>query len=243
MLLFEYITKKRILGALFVLTLAGAVYIVIKNDGWQWLTGLINDNTHPVLMLLAFLILPMLGFPISVFLILLGIRFGPIYGLLLMSVGFAVHLLVTFVLTHSYIRPWLTLLAERWHFTIPRMPQHRRIQFSFIFMAVPGLPYTVKNYLLALAGTPFLTYFVICWTVNGLMGAPFVVLSGAATRWALLLPLALLGVALLWFIVGRLVANRMKDLAGGNNRDGNTNVEEGFSHPEKNGKPSGFPFT
>ncbi len=212
MTLFKHFRLKRILWPLFLLILAGAVYLIIKNNGWQWLSGHIHDKTHPVLLLAAFLILPMVGFPITVFLILLGIRFGPVYGLLIMSFGFAVHLLVTFGLSHSYIRPWLALLADRWHFTIPRLPAHRRLQFSFIFMAVPGLPYTVKNYLLALAGVPFLTYLVICWTVNSLMGVPFVVLSGAANRrWAVLLPVALLVIVAFTYLMGKLATEKMKN--------------------------------
>ena len=170
-------TGKWIILSLIVLGLTGAVYAGIVTGTWQWLTGLIQEKTHPALLLVTFLVLPVVGFPISVFLILLGIRFGPGYGLLIMWTGMGTHLLITFILSRSYIRPWLFLLADKWAFTVPRLPENRQILVSLLFMAVPGLPYTLKNYLLALAGVPFVTYFTVSWIANGLMGTPFVVLQ------------------------------------------------------------------
>lgn len=195
-------------GLLLILG-AAAVYAGFKYPGWEWIIRQLHESTHPVLILGLFVVLPVLGFPISIFLILLGLRFGPWYGILFMLAGMPLHLLGSFGLSHSFLRPWMQRIAQKRAFTIPRVPEHRYIGFSFLFMVVPGLPYTLKNYMLALSGVPFPIFFLIGWGVNAILGLPFVILGGAATQWGIMLPATLVIFAALIYGIERWVRKKM----------------------------------
>ncbi len=184
---------------LICLCLGGGVYLYNTHDAGRFLTELINEKTHPGLLLLSFLILPVVGAPISIFLVLLGIRFGPVYGMGFMLAGMLLHMLAAFGLAHSYIRPWLEKMAGKRNIDIPAVPPHRHIRFSILFMAIPGLPYTAKNYLLALSGVRFPVFLLAGWPVNALLGAPFIILGGAAAARKNFLILAIIIVAA-WLI-------------------------------------------
>lgn len=156
----------------------------------------INRKTHPALLLSLYLVLPVFGFPISPFLILFGIKFGALLGNALVFAGLPLHLLGTYCLAQSVLGPWIQRLAEKHGFTVPQVPPHSSIWFSSMFMFFPGLPYFVKNYMLSLSGVPFFVYFLVGWSVNGIMGIPVVILGDAAGDWNLLI----LGIAVLVFM-------------------------------------------
>jgi hypothetical protein len=71
------------------------------------ITEVVNENTHPALLLTLFFRLPILGFPISIFLVLLGIRFGSTYGVVFMIAGMPIHLPATII-------PRLKPVAPSW---------------------------------------------------------------------------------------------------------------------------------
>ncbi|MEJ2690057.1 MAG: hypothetical protein P8130_08925 [Deltaproteobacteria bacterium] len=96
----------------------------------------------------------------------------------LLFIGF--HMLVTYLISHSFLHPQLDRFLDEHHWSRPRMPAGKRNLYAFLFIAIPGFPYAVKNYLLALSGLPFLHYLAICWTVQLVMGIPFIVLGEAA---------------------------------------------------------------
>jgi hypothetical protein len=55
-----------------------------------------SERTHPSLVIAAYLVLPMLFFPISALMVLLGIRLGALVGCMVMIALMPVHLLVSF---------------------------------------------------------------------------------------------------------------------------------------------------
>ncbi|MEA2061735.1 MAG: VTT domain-containing protein [Thermodesulfobacteriota bacterium] len=206
-------TAKQCLIGLMAVIILLVVFLGFKYHAWEWISRQLNENTHPVLILGLFAVLPVLGFPISIFLVLLGLRFGPWYGMLFMMAGMPLHLLATFGLSHSFLRPWMERFAQKKAFTIPRVPAHRQVEFSFIFMAVPGLPYTVKNYMLALSGVPFHIFFLMGWGVNALLGALFVILGGAATQWGIILPVILVIIAAVIYTIEQWANKKIKTMA------------------------------
>jgi uncharacterized membrane protein YdjX (TVP38/TMEM64 family) len=164
--------------------LAVAVLAVILGV-WWWeeaaaLIGYaLSSETHAGVFLIMFAVLPLLGFPISAFLVLLGVKFGGWYGSLIMAAGMPVHLIVSFLVANSFMRSLLQRCLENMDYRLPQIPRERALWFSFVFMAVPGLPYTVKNYALPLSGAPFRFYFLSGYLVQGAMGIPFVVAGDA----------------------------------------------------------------
>ena len=68
-------------------------------------------------------------------------------------------------------------------------------------MALPGLSYTLKNYLLPLSGLSFFPFLICGWLTQALLGIPFVVMGAAATQYSFIMLgiLALVYTALVLF--------------------------------------------
>ena len=162
---------------------------------------ILGEGSSAALFLLLFAALPLLGFPFSVFLVLLGVRFGTAAGLLIMAAGMGIHLLAAFWVAHSFLRaPILRLL--RWlNYRLPQVPKERVVWFSLIFMAIPGPPYCLKNYILPLAGVPLRWFFLSGFFIQGAMGIPFVVAGDAMAAESLLLVAIAIGVLLAGYVV------------------------------------------
>jgi len=185
---------------------AGGVLAVLL-IAWLWedaaafIAYAVDPQTHAALFLLMFVLLPLVGFPISAFLILVGVKFGAWGGILTMLVGMPVHLVVSYLVANSFLRSLLTRCLENMNYRLPQLPRDRALWFSFIFMAVPGLPYTVKNYVLPLSGAPFRTYFLSGYLVQGVMAIPFIVAGDAAAGEQLVILAAIFAVMLAIYAV------------------------------------------
>jgi uncharacterized membrane protein YdjX (TVP38/TMEM64 family) len=123
----------------------------------DWIQGL---NPLAVIPLMA--ILPIAGFPISVVYLVAGARFGPIGGGVVVAITTAVHLLGTYYVAHSFLRAPVQRFIERRHAHLPHIPEDEQAAVCLIAALVPGLPYVVRNYLLALAGIKLRYYFWVC---------------------------------------------------------------------------------
>jgi uncharacterized membrane protein YdjX (TVP38/TMEM64 family) len=182
-------TKIGIAAALLVVLIAlGALAV------WRWrddaaavMNYAASDDIHPAVFLVLFVVLPLVGFPISALLVLTGVKFGAWLGVLIMAAVMPVHLALAFLLANSFLRAVIERWLEQMAYRLPRVPEHRTAWFSFVFMAVPGLSYTLKNYVLALSGVPFRHFFLSGFLVQGTMGVPFVVAGDAAVGRDLLL--------------------------------------------------------
>jgi uncharacterized membrane protein YdjX (TVP38/TMEM64 family) len=118
--------------------------------------------------LAAFLLLPLAGFPLSIFLVLAGIRFGLGGGMAVAALAVTCHHFATFRLAHGWFRdPVRRRLARAGH-AIPPVPARHRAWFTALFAAVHGPPYIAKLYLLALTDVPFRIYLGV--------GAPIYIL-------------------------------------------------------------------
>lgn len=107
----------------------------------------------------AFLVLPVAGFPVSVFLVLAGIRFGLGGGMAVAAGGMLFHHFAVYRLTHGLFRDRLRQRLERAGYAIPPIKTRNRVWFTALFAAIHGPPYTAKLYLLALTDIPFRIYF------------------------------------------------------------------------------------
>jgi len=164
-----------------------------------------SAETHPAPFLLMLVFLPLVGFPISVFLVLLGVKFGAATGVLLMLAAMPVHLLVSFLAANSLLRSFVQRSLAKMDYRLPRIPEHNALWFSVVFMALPGLPYTVKNYALPLAGAPFRPYLLSGYLVQAAMGIPFVVAGNAASgKHGILLGGAVIAIIAIYAFVRRL---------------------------------------
>lgn len=158
------------------------LFFALPGNPQDWLDFLLDQDRHPGLFVAVMVLLPMLGFPISPFLILVGIKFGPYWATAVTALIFSFHLLTAYLLAHSVLRPQITKLLAKFKYSLPNIQERRRLPFSIIFMALPGLPYTVKNYALATLNIPFRIYFPVALGCNLLLALPFIGLGHTAIK-------------------------------------------------------------
>lgn len=120
------------------------------------------DALNPVAVLPLMALLPIAGFPISVVYLVAGARFGPVWGGVVVGGVTLVHLLGTYFVARSFLRAPLQRFIERRHAHLPEIPEDEQAAICVIAALVPGLPYVVRNYLLALAGVKLRYFLWVC---------------------------------------------------------------------------------
>ena len=171
------ITALVLLGTLFV----GAAFLLGDHLSLEKTLALINNDLSPLLFVSLMIVLPILGFPISVFLVITGIKFGIFSAVLLWFLVLPVHALLGYAAAR-YLSPILKkLLNNVLGYKVPIIPAQHEAMFSLFFLAIPGIPYAAKNYLLPLAGVSVRYCVVMNCLVQSLLGLPFIILgkSGA----------------------------------------------------------------
>lgn len=106
----------------------------------------------------GFLILPLLGFPISILLVLAGVKFGLWGGMALATVGVFFHNFAAYHLVKRWFRERFKSWMDRGGHKIPDMRGQNQIWFTVLFATVHGPPYFLKLYLLALTDISFRIY-------------------------------------------------------------------------------------
>lgn len=118
-----------------------------------------GEKLPAVTFTVAFLILPLLGCPLGIFLVLAGVRFGFGGGMVLSSVAIIFHHLAAFRIAHGWFRDPVRRWLDRAGYAIPPIQQKHRSGFTALTAIVRGPPFFAKLYLLALTDIPFRTYF------------------------------------------------------------------------------------
>ncbi len=164
---------------IFTAVLLIAALFYVQKDAVSSLHDYLQNNVNPFVFLLLMLVLPIIGAPLSLFVLLIGIKFGILGGLVLTGLLMGLHMICTYYVVHSFLRGWIIKLLKR--LKLPSYPSKRTLNtwHLVIFMLIPGLPYTIKNNLLALSGIEFKRYLLINWTTQYPLSIPLV-LAGAA---------------------------------------------------------------
>jgi uncharacterized membrane protein YdjX (TVP38/TMEM64 family) len=196
------------------LTLAAAalavllVFLSLNGEASRWIAFVVNKDTHPFLFIALMTILPIFAFPISIFLILAGAKFGLGLGALVTTFTLPVHLIASFLLANSFLRPYLEKIVEEKGFSFPQFPKNRAFFYASLFVVIPGLPYVVKNYLLAMSGIRFRYYLGISWVLELVICIPVVGLGKSAADMNLLLLSLFAGIIVLGYLLSRWLKRR-----------------------------------
>jgi len=171
---------KILIVAVGLLGIAAAVYLLIKYDLYHQVTALINEGTPVKLFVPMMIFLPLAGVPLTFFLLLVGLKFGTLNGLLLLEAVIPAHMLIAYLLATGVRHPIENFLVKRKNYQIPEVPEDKEFLFSFFTLTFPVFPYSVKLYLLPLAGVKFRYCFWLNWAIQGTMTIPFVLLGRSA---------------------------------------------------------------
>jgi uncharacterized membrane protein YdjX (TVP38/TMEM64 family) len=185
---FYHASHFRIWLSLALAAACGAgLYILVRFDLYHQITTLVNERTPPGLFIALMLVLPMVGAPMSLFLFLLGLKFGIAYGLLILGIIMPVQILIAYAVARVFRSAVETYLVVKKGYRIPRIPSDRAFFYSVFFLAFPGVPYAPKLYLLPLAAIPFNYCFWLNWAIQGTLAIPFVMLGKSAADMSLVL--------------------------------------------------------
>ncbi|MFW6241505.1 MAG: hypothetical protein ACOC98_12960, partial [Thermodesulfobacteriota bacterium] len=141
-------------GIGLLVLVAVAIYLIFRFDLLSRSVQYLDEDMPNWLFLVLIAILPIFGAPFSPFLILAGIKFGAVGGLALLMALMPFQILVSYGIANLLNRQ-LRQIFERFGYRVPQIPENRAALFSFIWLAIPGAPYAVKNFALPLAGAPF----------------------------------------------------------------------------------------
>jgi uncharacterized membrane protein YdjX (TVP38/TMEM64 family) len=165
-----------------IFLVSGVVFLIWGYDPSGWLDYILNEKTHPFLFVVLMALLPGFGFPISVFLVTAGAKFGLAGGLFLSLLTIPIHLSISYLIGNSMFRGRLQKYLSEKSYQLPEIPKEKMVPWSLVFVAIPSMPYAVKNYLLALADLPPVYYFAINWPINLMLSVPFLGLGESAAR-------------------------------------------------------------
>jgi len=137
------------------------------------LTGLIDwrgvrpwmQHLDPWVLLALMCLLPLFGFSISVVYLVAGAVFGGPLGVVVIAGVSAVHLLGNHWIGRGYLRGPILRWLKRRNLSPPALPLGEDASVALMTALVPGLPYFVRNYLLAVSDLRFRTSFWIVWSV------------------------------------------------------------------------------
>jgi len=144
-----------------ILLLVGAgFYLLRRHEGALDREAILayGMSLPPALIIAPFFVLPLVGFPVSVLLVLIGLRFGITWGMVIVTVGMLFHHLVIFGIARSWLRGKLDRRIASFGYPIPSIQKSHRLWFTTLFASIHGPPYTAKLYVLALTDVPFRYY-------------------------------------------------------------------------------------
>ena len=152
-------------------------------------------NAHQALLFLALALLPLVGVPASPLIIASGVRLGTGAGFALVVAA----LLCDFSLGYWLARRWMRAPLTRWlagrGHVVPELAPADEAQFILLFRITPGIPLSVQNYMLGLAGVDFTRYLLISLPVQAVYALAFVWFGNSLAdnaAWRLALGAALL---------------------------------------------------
>lgn len=127
--------------------------------------------------LLAFVVLPAVGMPLTLFYLTVGALGSNVW----MSLGLAWlcvlgNMALCYLLTRGVLKPVIEGLVHRRGMVIPKIPPRAEWKFIVMLRASP-LPWVFQNYILALAGARFLPYMILSILVQGPIGAGMILVG------------------------------------------------------------------
>ena len=213
---------KRCWGRLLLLTClialgAWLAYANREHMNWEALVAY-AEELHALWFISGFLLLPLAGFPISLFLVVAGIRFGLAGGMALAAVGMIFHGYAAYYIAHGWFRNPVRRFLDKRGYAIPPVKARHRVWFTALFAALHGPPYVAKLYLLALTDIPRSIYVWIGGPVY-IIFSLLPVAAGAAVaefklEWIALVATIIVVFTFLGFWLQRRFGGRMMNDAG-----------------------------
>jgi uncharacterized membrane protein YdjX (TVP38/TMEM64 family) len=178
------------------LTISVALCALIGIGWWlvagQDLMGLLQQllqflrTVGPLAFFLAMALLPAIGMPIAFFSLTAGSVFGPQLGmptvLLLSLLAITVNITLSYWLANRALRPLLERVVKRLGYPLPTVDPRNATDLIVLLRVTPGLPFSVQNYLLGLAGVPIARYLLLSCLIALPLNAAVIVFGDGLLR-------------------------------------------------------------
>ncbi|MGC4074673.1 MAG: VTT domain-containing protein [Nibricoccus sp.] len=150
-----------LIGVTALIVVTTVVALAVEYGWWGKLIAMM-DRVNPVLTIVLMALLPLAGFSVSVVYVVAGLKFG-LWGGALVIVGVtSLHLLGTHWIGRSFLRGPIQRFLERRDYRLPEAPVGAERSLAAMVALVPGPPYFLRNYALAISGIPLRRYFWVC---------------------------------------------------------------------------------
>lgn len=156
------------------------------------------------LYFIAFVILPALGVPLTLFYLtampILG-RSHPLLGILISLVALGLNMVLTNLLARGILHPFIERIIRRRGLAIPKLKPHNEWRIV-LAMRLSPLPWALQNYTLALGHARWLTYLWASLLIQGAIGVAVMLVGTSILTGGLgYILLALCGVLVLQLIL------------------------------------------
>jgi len=135
----------------------------------------------PLVFFAAVVALPAVGAPLSAFTLVAGEAFSrqmTMPGVLAaVLAAVAANLALTYWLSRYALRPALSMLAQRYGYTVPAVTPANALSIALVIRLTPGPPFFMQSYILGLAAVPFRLYMVVSFLCITPWVVAFVVLG------------------------------------------------------------------
>jgi uncharacterized membrane protein YdjX (TVP38/TMEM64 family) len=140
---------------------AGLLWSFLPLWNWRAVPEFIAELDTPS-SLLAMAVLPLTGFAIGAVYLVAGLKFGPLVGGLVVAALTLFHLLASHLIARRLLRGPIERWLSRKSHHLPHIPKDDDLAVSALVAIVPGIPYSVRNYFLALTDVPLRIYLPVC---------------------------------------------------------------------------------
>ncbi len=193
------------LGLFGLLLLIGLSLLLWAGTDWRLWAEQVT-HLHPGVFLVAMSLLPVVGFPISAFYFFAGVVYGWQIGIPICLAALAINMSLSYIFTRTLLRAPLSELVRRRGLELPQVKRAKyQFRMTFLIRTVPGAPFPLQNYILALAGIPFKIYLPVSLAAQGVIGSVVIVTSSLLTLhlepWMLILG------ALVFFVTAGLIGS------------------------------------
>lgn len=160
------IRKRRLLLAALGIVL-GAVIVVWADalsglaEQWRRVLELVRQSGAPVFFM-AMTLLPLVGFPLSVFIFSAGPLFAPSMGLPMVMAtcvgAVLINISMAYWMAAKMLRPTMERFIRWLGYNWPQMELTKSWEFTLVMRLLPGMPFFVQSYALGMTGVKFRVY-------------------------------------------------------------------------------------
>jgi|UniRef100_UPI0040479D53 uncharacterized membrane protein YdjX (TVP38/TMEM64 family) len=172
--------------------------------GQKWFEACQVAGPGPFFGMMAFL--PIVGFPLAPFTLAAGPLFGPTLGvgtvIICCALAVSINVTLSYWIVARLMRPMATRIVDWLGYSVPQLSDRSIWITALLIRIVPGPPFFLQNWILALIGVPFGIYLLVSTLVPLGYIASIVLFGDAIARGD---PWAAAGAVGLLFVVGGVI--------------------------------------